>query len=195
MRLFLVSLTLSGLLATVATADVTIGEKLKPFALTDATSGKPLDMSKAQGKKATVLIFVSTQCPVSNGYNERMTALAQDYLGKGVVFVGLNANREETPDEIADHAKKHGLPFPVLKDVHNVQADAFGAKVTPEAYLYDADGKLRYHGRIDDDRAGSNVQSKDLKNAIEAVLSGKEVAVSETKAFGCTIKREAKSAQ
>src|SRR5581483_1175283 len=139
-----------------------------------------------------VLMFISTQCPVSNAYNERMAALADEYGGKGVAVIGIDANREETPENIAAFAREHAFKFPVLKDAGNVQADVFGAKVTPETYVYDAQGVLRYHGRIDDDRAGSNIQSKDLRNALDAVLSGKDVPVKETKAFGCTIKRASK---
>ena len=73
----------------------------------------------------------------------------------------------------------------------NVKADQFGAQVTPEVYVFDAGWTLRYHGRIDDDRAGSAVASQDLKAAVDAVVAGQEVRLKETKAFGCTIKRVA----
>jgi peroxiredoxin len=181
-------------LASSAAAAPSIGDKLEPFALKDATSGKDVDLKSAAGKKATVLMFVSTQCPVSNNYNERMVALAKDYSGKGVSFLGINSNRQEAVDEIAGHAKESGFTFPVLKDTGNVKADEFGAKVTPEVYVYDADWKLRYHGRIDDKQKVSEVSSKDLAAALDAVIAGKEVPVAETKAFGCTIKRVSKSA-
>lgn len=192
MQRFVFGLGLVLALALPTSADVAIGDKLKAFALTDAVSGKPLDLKTAQGKKATVLMFISTHCPVSNAYNERMAALATEYGGKGVAFIGINANREETAEDIAAHAREHGFKFPVLKDTGNVQADAFGAKVTPETYVYDTEGRLRYHGRIDDDKSGGNVQSRDLRSALDAVLAGKDVPVAETKAFGCTIKRAAK---
>jgi len=178
--------------ATASRADVAIGDKLKPFTLKDAATGKETKIDAVGGKKATVLMFIATQCPVSNAYNDRMASLARDYSGKGVAFVGINANREELPKEIAAHAKEHGFSFPVLKDTGNVQADAFGAHVTPEVYVYDSQWTLRYHGRIDDDKNGVNIANKDLGNALDAVVAGKDVAVKETKAFGCTIKRETK---
>ena len=153
------------LLASSAAAGVSIGDKLEPFALKDAATGKDVDVKSAAGSKATVLMFVSTQCPVSNDYNERMAALAKDYSAKGVGFVGLNSNRQEAAAEVADHAKKHGFSFPVLKDTGNVQADYFGARVTPEIFVYDAEWKLRYHGRIDDDQKGSDITKKDLAAA------------------------------
>ena len=72
-------------------------------------------------------MFIATQCPVSNAYNERMAAISREYGAKGVAFVGINSNRQESVEEIAGHASQHGFGFPVLKDVGNVQADHFGA--------------------------------------------------------------------
>ena len=174
--------------AQVQAVPVAIGDTLAPFSLKDY-QGKEVDLKAFQGSKAVVLMFIATQCPVSNAYNERMAALAKDYQAKGVAIVGINSNRQETSAEIAAHASQHGLTFPILKDVDNVEADQFGAQVTPETYVYDAGWKLRYHGRIDDNQRGDHIQSQDLRNALDAVLAGKDVPVKETKAFGCTIKR------
>jgi peroxiredoxin len=173
-----------------AAGAVAIGEKLQPFKLSD-TAGKTVDLASLQGRKAVVLMFIATQCPVSNAYNDRMAALSREYGAKGVAFVGINSNRQESVEEIAGHAAQHGLTFPILKDVANVQADHFGAQVTPEVYVYDPGWVLRYHGRIDDDRSGANVKSQDLRNTLDAILGGRAVPIAETKAFGCTIKRVA----
>jgi peroxiredoxin len=169
-------------------ASLAVGEQLTPFTLKDAT-GKDVNLTAYRGSKVLILMFISTQCPISNAYNTRMAALATDYAGRGVAFVGINSNREEAPEEIAEHARTNGFSFPVLKDLDNVHADRFGASVTPEAYVFDASWVLRYHGRIDDNRAGTHIQSPDLRNALDALLAGKDVPVAETKAFGCTIKR------
>jgi len=192
MRLARLALVTLGLAAAArpAVGAVAIGEKLQPFKLNDAT-GKTVDLGRLPGRQAVVLMFIATQCPVSNAYNERMAALAREYGAKGVAFVGINSNRQESVEEIAGHAVQHGFAFPILKDVGNVQADHFGAQVTPEIYVYDPGWVLRYHGRIDDDRSGANVKSQDLRNALDAVLAGRAVPVAETKAFGCTIKRVA----
>jgi peroxiredoxin len=192
MKLPVVALLIAGFLAASpapARAGVGVGETLKPFALPDAVSGKELKLDAVHKGKALVLMFISTQCPVSNDYNKRMAALAADYTGKDVVFVGINSNRQEAPGEIAAHSKEHGFTFPVLKDAGNVKADDFGAKVTPEIYVFDTQWKLRYHGRIDDSRNEAEIKSRDLRAALDAVLAGKDVPVPETKAFGCTIKR------
>jgi peroxiredoxin len=196
MRHPFVALALSAVLAVPAipaAADVAIGDKLPGFTLSDAVDGKLVDVKAVLGKKATVLLFIATQCPVSNAYNERMAALARDYAGKDVTFIGINSNKQEASPEIAAHAKAHGFTFPVLKDVDNVQADAFGARVTPEVYVYDSKAVLRYHGRIDDDKSGSNIQSQDLRVTLDALIAGKDVPVTVTKAFGCSIKRVVKA--
>lgn len=188
-RSVLSTVVLSAALATPALAEgLAVGDKLTPFKLPQAV-GPELDLASLSGKKAVVILFIATQCPISNAYNERMAALAREYSSKGVTFVGINSNKQESAAEVVDHAKKNGFDFVLLKDPGNVQADRFGARVTPEAYVFDGGWTLRYHGRLDEDRSGKNVTSPDLRNALDALLAGREIAVKETKAFGCTIKR------
>lgn len=138
-------------------------------------------------------MFIATQCPISNDYNQRMAALDRDYSAKGVRFIGINANRQESIPEVAEHAAKHGFGFTVYKDENNVIADLFGASVTPEVYVFDTSWTLRYHGRIDDSRPVAKVTVSDLRNALDALFEGRQAPVAETKAFGCTIKRVKKS--
>ena len=163
-------------------------EKAEDFSLKDY-NGKEYKLSDNQDSKAIVLIFVATQCPVSNAYNERMEKLYEDYKGKDVAFFGINSNKQESVEEIKDHAKEHNLNFVILKDVNNVIADKFGASFTPEVYVLNKKLEILYHGRIDDSRRESDVKTKDLRNALDEIIDGKKVEVSETKAFGCTIKR------
>jgi peroxiredoxin len=177
----------------VASAGVELGKKVEDFKLDDA-GGKARALSDYKGKKAVVLMFIATRCPVSNAYNERMAKLDADYRDKGVQFVGINSNKQEPSEEVAKHAGENGFQFPILKDPGNVIADRFGAQVTPEAYILDGKGVLRYHGYIDDDQhQKKEKRSEDLRAALDAVLSGKSIPVDRTKAFGCTIKRVTKS--
>jgi peroxiredoxin len=118
-----------------------------------------------------------------------MVHLYKEYASKGVAFVGINANKQETVEEIKEHAKEHGFSFPVLKDNSNIVADKLAASVTPEIFVLNRKLEVLYHGRIDDSRRASDVKSEDLRNALNELLAGKPVAVAETKAFGCTIKR------
>jgi hypothetical protein len=90
---------------------------------------------------------------------------------------------------VATHAKSVGFTFPVYKDANNILADKFNAQVTPETYVIDSTGTLVYHGQIDDNRNEKRVEQQGVRIALDAVLAGKPVPVSETKAFGCSIKR------
>lgn len=169
-------------------ATVALGSVVGDFTLPD-TDGKDHTLASLKGSKGTVIIFIATQCPVSNAYNERMQKLYADYSSRGVNVVGINANSTEPAAEVKQHAADKGLKFTILKDAGNVIADRFDAQHTPEAYLLDSTGKLVYHGRIDNSRAGDAITSSELRDAIEAVLAGKPVEKPEVKAFGCSIKR------
>lgn len=174
--------------STARTPSVEVGKKAPAFSLKDA-DGKEHTLDGFLKSKYTVLMFIATQCPVSNAYNERMAELDKDYTSKEIAFVGINSNKQEDVEEIKDHAAKQGFNFPVLKDWNNVVADAYGAQVTPEVFVLDSKGILQYHGRIDDNKNGSNIKTKDLREALDALLAGKAVPRTETKAFGCSIKR------
>jgi peroxiredoxin len=165
-----------------------VPNKFENFTL-KGIDGKEYSLSDFKNSKAIVIIFISTQCPVSNDYNSRMEKIYQDYKDRGVAFIGINSNKEETIDDIKEHAKKNNLTFLILKDFGNKVADQFKASYTPEAYVLNSNFELLYHGRIDDSRKIKNVKSEDLRNALEEIHAGKEVSVKETKAFGCTIKR------
>ena len=165
-----------------------IGTTVEDFKLADA-EGSEHTLSSLKGKKATVLIFIATRCPVSNAYNERMQKLFEDYKARGVSVVGINANATESADEIKAHAKEKGLAFVILKDKDNRVADRLGAGHTPEAFLLDARGKLVYHGAIDNAQNPVMVNANHLRNALDAVLAGKRVERADVKAFGCSIKR------
>jgi hypothetical protein len=138
--------------------------------------------------KTTVVIFISTQCPVSNDYSQRMKALYGDYSSRAN-FVFINSNATEPAAEVEQHAKANAYPFAVWKDPNNVAADLFGAQATPETYVIDQSGVIEYHGSIDDARNPARVTRNPLRDALDSVLAGKQVTVPETKAFGCSIKR------
>ena len=165
-----------------------IGSTIADFTLPDA-SGAAHTLASLRGSKGTVLIFIATQCPVSNGYNERMEKLAQDFKARGINVVGINANSTESAADVKDHAAKNNLTFTILKDNGNKVADTLGATRTPEAYFLDASNKLLYHGRIDNSRDITQVNGSELRDALEATLAGKPVAKATANAFGCSIKR------
>lgn len=167
-----------------------LGKRAPSFTLANVSTGARTSLdSLRQGKKATVLMFVSTRCPISNGYTERITALVNKYGAEGVSFVAINANSNEPVSECKQHAAENKFAFPVLKDAGNKVADAYDARVTPETYVIDAAGSLVYHGRIDNDVDPAFVKTHDLAAALDSVLAGRSVAKPTAKAFGCSIKR------
>ena len=163
-------------------------DAIENFTLQDY-NGKNYSLSDYKDSVATVILFIATECPVSNAYNERMENIFNEYGPKGFAFLGINSNKAEFVDRIKEHAKDNGLTFPILKDENNVIADMFDASVTPEAYVLGSEFEILYHGRIDNSRDESEVISKDLEKALDEILSGIQVSKKETKAFGCTIKR------
>ena len=178
----------SGRNTTDIPAPPAIGTAIEDFTLPDA-DGANHSLKSLMGKKGAVIIFVATKCPISNAYNDRMEKVYEDYQAKGINVVGINANSTEPAAEVKSHAAEKGLKFTILKDDGNKIADRFGANATPEAYVLDANGKLVYHGRIDNARDLASVTSSDLRDALDELLAGKPVSKTGAKAFGCTIKR------
>jgi peroxiredoxin len=165
-----------------------IGATIEDFTLPDADN-KERSLKSLAGKNGTVLLFIAVQCPVSNAYNERMAKLAEDYKAKGIAVIGINSNVAEDAAAVKAHAEQNKLSFPILKDPGNKIADKLGASVTPEAYFIDAGNKLLYHGRIDNNKDVAQVETSDLRVALDAALAGKPIEKTTAMAFGCSIKR------
>jgi peroxiredoxin len=184
-------------LAPLAHADTppsSVGKKIAGFTLKN-TNGKDVALADFAEKKAIVVIFVGTECPINNAYFPHLIELQREYEGKGVQFLAINANRQDSAARVAEHARKFAVNFPVLKDEKNVIADRFGAARTPEAFLLDADRVVRYQGRIDDQHGiGFNRPKptrRDLGEALDEVLAGKSVSQATVPVAGCRISRVA----
>ena len=171
-----------------AKGDFAVGTTLENFTLPDL-SGAEQSFEKLKGKKGAVLIWLSAQCPVVKGYNERINQIAAELKAKDINVIGINSNATESLDWVKSDAAEVGYKFPVLIDKGNVLADKLGATVTPEVYYFNEKNVLTYHGAIDNDRSGKNIKTFYLRDAADAVLSGKEVATKKANAFGCSIKR------
>jgi peroxiredoxin len=188
MKRFAIFFSIFFALAVVANAQgLAIGGATENFSLTD-TNGKVQTLNDVKGTGGTVIIFVSSQCPVVRGYNERMNQLATDYKAKGINVIGVNSNVTESPGEIKVHGDAT-YKFPVLIDKNSAVAVKLNANNTPEAFFFDTKNVLLYHGAIDNDRSGRNVTEPYLRNAFDASLAGKKVEKASTVAFGCTIKK------
>jgi peroxiredoxin len=170
-----------------------LGDIAPEFTL-PGVDGKSYRFSDTKGKRAVAVIFSCNHCPYVKAYEDRMIALAREYASQSVYFLLINANDSvkypsDSFDQMIATAKEKKYPFPYLHDASQQVAKAYGAQRTPEVFLFDGSQKLRYHGTIDDNVDNPNAVTKRyLKDAIEAVLSGKDPATQETAPVGCTIK-------
>lgn len=169
---------------------IEIGSTVENFSLPD-TDGKTLTLNDLKGKKGTLVVWLSAQCPVVKAYRDRINEIAADYQAKGVNFIGINSNATEDLTWVKSNITEFGYKFPVLIDKGNVLADKWGATVTPEVYYFDAKNVLLYHGAIDNDRSGKNITDQYLRTAFDSALGGKPITKTRANAFGCTIKRVA----
>ncbi len=149
---------------------------------------QPVEISTSK-TVATVVVFVSTLCPVSNAYHDRYKQLIADFMDKPVQFIFINSNDNETLAEVNDHIRAAELPFPVYKDWKNSVADKLGSSMTPEAFVLNAKGEVLYHGAVDDSKNEARVKVTALRDAIGSAVQGQPVVRKELKAFGCTIHR------
>ncbi|MBM4073156.1 MAG: redoxin domain-containing protein [Planctomycetes bacterium] len=166
--------------------------KIANFTLQDFR-GKEHSLSRRGDARLVVVAFLGTECPLAKHYGARLARLAKEYEAKGVAFLGIDSNAQDSVTAMAAYARLHDIAFPLLKDVGNKIADRFGAMRTPTVYLLDKDRVVRYQGRIDD-QYGIGYQrdkprSQDLVNAINDLLAGKAVSRAATKAEGCIIGR------
>jgi len=177
--------SLAPFLLAASSASLSIGGLGPDFSLTPL-EGEPFGFVEAtKSHSAVVLVFFSVVCPYSNYADDHLRDLDGRYRSRGVLFVGIDSNRTETVEEVAEHARKTRLTFPMVRDTGNQIADLVGARVTPEAFLFDPEGRLRYRGRV-----RSKIGSTDLKDALDAVLDKRTVKIAVAKAFGCSIVRE-----
>ncbi len=198
--------TLTGLTASTAAAFAMLGlalagPGLEPGAAMPevtapvvAPDGSEMALAELRGEKGTLIVFTCNTCPWAKAWEERIVALGNEYAQRGIGVVAINSNDparvpEDSLEAMKVRAAERGMAFPYVADRGSVIARQFGAKVTPEAFLFDAGGTLVYHGTIDDNaRAPESVKQRFLKDALEATASGSEIAVAKTKALGCGIK-------
>ena len=160
------------------------GKKISPF--------RPQQHGVPSAIKAVVFIFVSNDCPIANRYAPELQRLQKKCASRNVDFWLVHADPGETPESIRQHCREYKYDFGVLRDPGHDLVKLTGARVTPEAAVFLPNGKLLYRGRIDNryedfGKQRSRPTRRDLQDAIDAVLAGKPVRTSETKAIGCYI--------
>lgn len=159
-----------------------------------AVDGKFYNLSSFDDKKILIVIFSCNHCPYVQAYEDRIIQIQKDFEKDNMQIVAINSNDDSKyPDDSFEEMKKRAADkkfnFPYLRDETQEVAKAYGATHTPQIFLFDANRKLKYEGKIDDNwQEPRKVKSAYLKDAITEVLNGKEVSVPETFSIGCTIK-------
>jgi peroxiredoxin len=164
---------------------------IKDFSLSD-TKGKVHTSTEWKNRKAVVLFFIGTECPVSNGYAPEYVRLAKEFADRGIRFYGIHPDPDVTAATAAKHAADYHLTFAVLLDPAQAVTKQAGVKVVPQAVAVSAAGHVFYRGRIDDRYSSDGKRrdeplSRDLHAVLAAVAAGKTPAFTETKAFGCPL--------
>ncbi|HZS57273.1 MAG TPA: redoxin domain-containing protein [Bryobacteraceae bacterium] len=154
-------------------------------------AGKPQDPLKSNAA-ATVLLFVRTDCPITNRYAPELQRLAKEFQTRSVAFWLVYPDPDEAPSHIEEHVRDYGFPGRPLRDPHHVLVKEAHATVAPEAAVFNGSGKLVYHGRIDDryvdiGKTRPAAQVHDLEDAVNAVLTSKPIVHAQTRAVGCSL--------
>ena len=169
----------------------TIGEPVPNFRMRDVMKDDEVLTSLSQFKgKTVVLFFVSDKCQVTWAYERRTGKLIQDFR-KDVVFLGVKSSAQDSADEIKSYCEQKNFDIPVLCDDRNVVADYFGFRSTPQYVVIDKEGVLRYSGAFDDLQSPAKFRAKEdtatvqyVRQALEAVLAGKDVPTKTAKGYG-----------
>jgi peroxiredoxin len=173
-----------------------VGDKARDFKLKNI-DGKMVSLGDYKTAKGFIVVFTCNHCPFAQAYEDRIIALHKKYEPKGYPVIAINPNdKERSPEDsfekMKERAKEHSYPFPYLYDESQEIAKTYGAMRTPHIYLLKKDGaqnKVEYIGAIDDNSEEPNeVTEKYVENAVNALLAGKSVEKTSTKAIGCTIK-------
>lgn len=159
-------------------------------------SGKQITLKEAQKENGLLVMFSCNTCPVVIGNQERTNDISGFALDNNVGVILLNSNEGsrdgvDSHDAMKVYSAKQGYEWHYAVDKNHELADAFGANRTPECFLFDKNGKLVYHGAIDDNpQDASNVKRTHLKEAINEMKTGKQISVQTSKSIGCAIKRK-----
>ncbi|MCB1107606.1 MAG: thioredoxin family protein [Chlamydiia bacterium] len=172
-----------------------LGTKAPDFKLIDVTFNEEVSLKEIQSDIGTVIMFICNHCPYVKHIQEMMVALARDYIMKGITFAAINSNDiheypEDSPEEMKKLALELDFPFPYLFDETQRVARSYGAACTPDFFVFDGDLECVYRGQFDDSRPGNHlpVTGKDLAEALDCLIMGKEMTLDQHPSIGCNIK-------
>jgi peroxiredoxin len=184
-RTFL-ALSLVALCAPAYSAELEIGAKAPEFKALPGVDGKEYSLGEMKDAKVVVVCFTCNNCPVAVAYEDRFVEFSKKYGNKGVKFVAINANRRtEDLAAMKTRAEEKGFNFPYTFDKSGKLATEYGARVTPHIFVLDQNRSVAYVGAFDDDQ--KNPSKQYVADAVDALLAGKKVETTKTKAVGCGI--------
>jgi peroxiredoxin len=189
LSLIVLSLLVVAFTVAPAGADtLSVGDKA-PNYKAESVDGKVAKLGDTKGAKAVVVCFTCNKCPIAVAYEDRFIEFVKKYKDKGVQFIALNVNKTENLEEMKKRAEEKKFNFTYAYDESGKSATAYGARVTPHLYVIDRDGVVAYIGSFDDNMKAKRATKHYVVDAVDALLEGKRPETTETKAFGCTIKR------
>lgn len=172
-----------------------LGTKAPDFSLPHVVSGETVSLDTFKDKKALLVMFICRHCPYVQHVKKELSRIGNDYQGKGIGIVAISTNDKDAypydaPESLAEFAREEGFTFPLCYDETQEIAKAYTAACTPDFFLFDRERHLLYRGQLDDSRPGNNipVTGKDLRVAIDAVLSDIPVPQDQKPSTGCNIK-------
>lgn len=172
-----------------------LGTKAPELNLPDVVSGKSTSLSNFSDKKALLVMFICRHCPYVQHIKKELAKIGKDYKDKGLGIVAISSNDtsvypEDAPESLAEMAREEDFNFPYLYDENQEAAKNYTAACTPDLFLFDKDRGLVYRGQLDDSRPGNEipVTGKDLRTAVDAVLSGSQIDPNQKPSTGCGIK-------
>lgn len=171
---------------------IALGEMGPGFRL-PTTAGTEVELDGLADADLVVVAFWCNHCPYVQAWEDRLNEIARDYSDHGVSVVAINANDPATypADDfpaMVERSRERDYAFAYAQDVHQGVARAYGAQRTPEVFLLDRERRVRYHGAIDDSVEAAGVGTRYLRDAVDALLAGRDPAVTDTAPVGCTIK-------
>lgn len=172
-----------------------LGTRAPNFKLLDVVTDEMISLKEVESDIATVVMFICNHCPYVKHIEEMLVGLAKDYIMKGIAFVAISSNNveefpEDGPQEMARLAEELDFPFPYLYDATQEVARAYDATCTPDFFVFDESMECAYRGQFDDSRPGNHipVTGKDLAEALDCLLFGKELTLDQHPSIGCNIK-------
>ncbi len=177
---------------------ISIGAEAPDFSLPD-TNGETwsaYDSGPSAPSPATVVVFTCNHCPYALAWHERIAQVARDYAARGVRVLAINSNDadrypRDSYQAMKDRVAREDWPMPYLHDATQEVARDYDAKVTPDVFVLDGEGRLRYRGAPDSDYDDPGAHAAWLRDALDAILDGEEPSRAETKPVGCSIKWKA----